>query len=389
MIYLDLTEFLHRPLRTGIQRVNSAFLQNWQMQEPLQLFLIHRGQAYAVPGEFRSYIVQFFSDDKCGVERFSVTQIVEKIKVPISLEEFRQAKAILNLELFGDQGRVQYYENLIENGLKSKIFFLVYDMLPWVHPSWFETNSVLGMMDYLHLLRNLDHLAFISEQSRQDCFYRVFRRIPNNSAVIPLGSDCFGKVAPKFDPKKKKFIMVGTLEPRKNIEAALDAFTEILPDHPEVEFQLIGRFCQLSTETKSRLDSLVKNCSQFTWDDHPDDQMLYQSMLSARAMIYPSWCEGFGLPPMESLALGIPVIVGEHIPSIQMIDSFGQIRVKTPDPHSIKQAMLQMLDDDFAKNKTMEIKKLKLPLWQDVPRKLLDWIQQCQLKVRDFSRIAA
>jgi glycosyltransferase involved in cell wall biosynthesis len=95
----------------------------------------------------------------------------------------------------------------------------------------------------------------------------------------------------------------------------------------------------------------------------------------SRATIFASQAEGFGLPPLESLALGVPVIVSEGLPSIAMIEPPGQVRLAQPDAAGIRQAVLDMLDDTFARRKYEEIRGLNLPTWADLSRRLGQWIE--------------
>lgn len=60
---------------------------------------------------------------------------------------------------------------------------------------------------------------------------------------------------------------------------------------------------------------------------HADDNTLREVLAGARALVFGSEQEGFGLPPLEALSAGIPVIVSERIPSIAMLPPDGQIRL--------------------------------------------------------------
>jgi glycosyltransferase involved in cell wall biosynthesis len=94
----------------------------------------------------------------------------------------------------------------------------------------------------------------------------------------------------------------------------------------------------------------------------------------SRATLFPSLGEGFGLPPLESLALGVPVIVASQVPSLGLIAPGGQVRLDRPDAQGIRAAVLDMLDDATARRKCQEITGLSLPRWADLGRACADWL---------------
>ena len=106
------------------------------------------------------------------------------------------------------------------------------------------------------------------------------------------------------------------------------------------------------------------------------DSQVANVISSSRSTIYVPDMEGYGLPPMESLALGVPVIVSEKTPSVQMIEPLGQIRLHDVNSESVYKAVLQMLDDDFAQKKYAEIKSVELPTWASMANKVANWIEE-------------
>jgi glycosyltransferase involved in cell wall biosynthesis len=237
-------------------------------------------------------------------------------------------------------------------------------------------------MPYLRLLRQIPHLAFISEQTRTDFLHRVARpeRLasirPRSELVLALGADGLGSAEPSFRPECHQFSVLGTLEPRKNHRSVLDAFERLWDDGIEVRLVFAGRLGWLAEEEQKRIEQLCAEQSLFQWRTDLRDDEVVQVIRSSRATIYPSWGEGFGLPPLESLALGVPVIVSEGIPSTSMVEPRGQVRLARPDAASIEQAVRLMLDDDFSRGRYEELRGLQLPRWSDLGTVVSGWVRQ-------------
>ena len=109
-------------------------------------------------------------------------------------------------------------------------------------------------------------------------------------------------------------------EPSKNPGLILDAFEPLLAGDPAMRLVFIGRMGHVSAdvgETLSRMTadprSGVEHYSQ------PSDSLVRDHLMTSRASLFLSAAEGFGLPPVESLWLGTPVIAAPGIPSLERI----------------------------------------------------------------------
>ena len=103
------------------------------------------------------------------------------------------------------------------------------------------------------------------------------------------------------------FLYVGTIEPRKNLERTLRAFARLAAAHPDHRFVLAGQIgwgCEgvLREAARPELKDRVQVLGYVAEDDLP---LLYAH---AEALVYPSLYEGFGLPVVEAMACGCPVI---------------------------------------------------------------------------------
>ncbi len=141
-------------------------------------------------------------------------------------------------------------------------------------------------------------------------------------------------------------LFVGTIEPRKNLLTLLKAFEEILratSHHPQLV--IAGKEGWLMDELRSYVrESGVKERLRFT--GYLTDEDLRALYSSCRIFVYPSLYEGFGLPPLEAMACGAPVIAS-RIPSIvEAVGSDAARLVSPTDVEALARSIVEILGDE-------------------------------------------
>jgi glycosyltransferase involved in cell wall biosynthesis len=375
-IYLDISQFISHPYKTGIQRVLYELLINWDITTPLiPLFIDDKMQAHILPPKVLDLIKLYFRLDDQKIQTItSKIKSFTKIKHPLEFTNDYNF-AILNPELFYNQNRINFYKNFIQTRGPDQLYFIIYDLLPFIHPEYFPRNILTGCTPYLTLIINLTNCAFISEKTKRDFINRA-ARTDNllTCPILPLGSDTLGIHKKSFDPSNSTFTVVGDIRPRKNTEKIMSVFEEIWDKGTKVKLQLCGPINWPDQSMKNRIDNLKTKQSLFSWIDSPSDQILRNAIINSRCTIYASENEGFGLPPLESLSLGTPVIVGNHIPSIELIPEQGMIKIEEITSETLSLAIKKMTDNTFASEKYYQLDNLVLPKWRDLSKKTKTWL---------------
>ncbi|MBV8914216.1 MAG: glycosyltransferase [Acetobacteraceae bacterium] len=272
-------------------------------------------------------------------------------------------------ELFVDRARAAYYRG--RGG--SSAFWLVYDFLPWLRPEWFAAGAANAMMPYVQALRAVPHLAFISTATRRDCTERILRR-DCPGPVIPLGADGLGLKPQRFDPARRDFVVLGAIEPRKNVAGVIRAFSQLWAEGVEAGLSIIGVLADDSLEERVLLEEL-RGERRFRHLSRLPDEGVRESLARARAVLFPSEGEGYGLPPMEALHAGIPVIVWAGLPALHELSGAGQIRLPLANAGAIADAVRCLMDDAAAARLWADTATLHLPTWKDFARAFADWVQ--------------
>ena len=376
-VLVDLSQFIRAPLHTGIQRVCYEIVSRWPAGCPFRLIRIASdGTADLLPDDALERMKAFFSNsgEARSRERERLTELdTQDASSPLTRDRVLSCRAILAPELFADPARIDFYQGLASQ-MADRLFFLAYDFVPFVHPELFDNAAILPNMAFIHMLRRMKRLAFISSETRRTFRERLARSDLPDGPVLPLGSDGLGVAEPDFSQACRRFTCLGTLEPRKRHEAILDAFESLWREGSDVRLTFIGMMGWLEDDVQDRVETLAETEARFEWLTGLSDEAVGEILREIRATIYASRIEGFGLPPLESLSLGVPAIVSDCIPSVVDIEPHGQVRLKESSADEIRAAVLRMLDDDFARRKCDEIPNLALPTWDGLSQAVAEWV---------------
>jgi glycosyltransferase involved in cell wall biosynthesis len=137
-------------------------------------------------------------------------------------------------------------------------------------------------------------------------------------------------------------LYAGTIEPRKNLGAILDAWEALRLEDPSVPpLVLAGPYGWGSRELVRRIEALApQGVKTF---GHVDRDRLVRLFQAATVFVYPSFYEGFGLPPAEALACGIPTVVS-NVSSLPEVVGDAGLKVDPADPGELMMAIRNLLE---------------------------------------------
>jgi glycosyltransferase involved in cell wall biosynthesis len=193
----------------------------------------------------------------------------------------------------------------------------IHDMTFFTNPEWHERAKVLFFrraIDYA--ARHARAIVSVSEYTAR----LIDELLEGHAPVIvaPLGVDLdrFSLDATGDERVMRHyglrtdveyFLFVGTFEPRKGIDVLLDAFSEVARENPRVELWLAGQHGWGISDVEASLTTHAAASRIRRLGFVPDDA-LAPLLRGSRAAVYPSRGEGFGLPVLEALACGVPVV---------------------------------------------------------------------------------
>ena len=161
----------------------------------------------------------------------------------------------------------------------------------------------------------------------------------------PMPHDAVEAFRRKHNLPDRFFLYLGTLEPRKNLSRLIDAFAWLTAAHPKARLQLIlvGGKGWMYEELFAKVRSLgLEERVRFAGFAPDEDLPLWYS--AATALVYPSTYEGFGMPPLEAMACGTPV-VASNAASLPEVVGDAALTIEPEDVSGLAGAMQRVWDD--------------------------------------------
>jgi glycosyltransferase involved in cell wall biosynthesis len=165
---------------------------------------------------------------------------------------------------------------------------------------------------------------------------------PARVRVIPPGIDIPPGEAPATADRKSPYLLgLGTVEPRKDFPGLVAAFDQLAGEYPQLELRIAG-------PPGWGEDDLARAVARAAHGDRVhrmgwvDD--VGAVLAGAAAFVYPSRYEGFGLPPLEAMARGVPV-VATAVGSLPEVLGDAALFVPAGDPAALAGALRQVLGD--------------------------------------------
>jgi glycosyltransferase involved in cell wall biosynthesis len=139
------------------------------------------------------------------------------------------------------------------------------------------------------------------------------------------------------------FITVGTIEPRKDHITLLKAFAKVNREHPNVSLVIVGRQGWLADDIMRQIEQAASSSPVFHLQNIRDE-MLPALYGGSSALVYPSQYEGFGLPLLEAMTSGAPVIASDT-PALKEIGADAVRYAKLQDADDLAGQMISVLTD--------------------------------------------
>jgi glycosyltransferase involved in cell wall biosynthesis len=252
---------------------------------------------------------------------------------------------------------------------KAKLVVMLHDVFLWDRPEWHFRKRLQEMAYHLPRIRAADGVIVSTEYVRSAVNSRL--RVATGSLhKVPLGvADQFhstgrqrmgamefsvNATVAELNLPQDYVLFVGTIEPRKNLETLFRAFS-LLPQETRRAFPLVlaGHRGWRTEPIYAAAEPLQREGTLRFLGGVPDP-ILPNLYAGATIFVFPSLDEGFGLPPLEAMACGTPVIISDA-PALVEVSGAAAVVVPRTDAEALAAAIQRLLDDPDERRRMGEV----------------------------------
>jgi glycosyltransferase involved in cell wall biosynthesis len=240
----------------------------------------------------------------------------------------------------------------------------IHDITYKIHPEWFDWKGWLTFRPFSYwAVKMAERILTCSYASKEDIL-RCYK-IPEQKVVVtyygvskdfqPVDNpDKLAQVQKKYHLHHPLILYVGSFTVRKNLVRLIRAFHRLIAEKKlDAYLLLVGRPLSPSPDLPSLVKELeLEHRISFISDYIPQEVLCLLYNL-ADLFVYPSLYEGFGLPPLEAMACGTPVVTS-HISSLPEITGDAAILINPYDPGEIAEALFEGLTNPVLRKELVQ-----------------------------------
>jgi glycosyltransferase involved in cell wall biosynthesis len=246
---------------------------------------------------------------------------------------------------------------------------VVHDLLPLRYPAEYRRQQPYLRHYVPHVLQSSAAVVVSSESTRRDVLDAY--RLPAEKVHVVLCGFDDRRFSPGPTPHADPYVLfVGNVMPHKNLRRLVEAFATV---HARIPCRLVirgsGHRAHVA-EFRARIDAFGV-AGHVDWQPWAGDDELLALYRGARMLVLPSLYEGFGLPALEAMACGTPVLVSK-VASLPEVVGDAAVFVDPEDLGSIADGMARLLTDDaLAKDlRTRGPARARLFSWERTARQV-------------------
>jgi glycosyltransferase involved in cell wall biosynthesis len=279
------------------------------------------------------------------------------------------------------------YQNFVSPFGKAKKIAYIHDVLFLSNPEFYTIYERLYFAPLKSLTKFSDAIITVSEEEKKRLLRFDFSDSKKKIIVAYHGVDSDFKPAESFSNTskteiKQKYLLpdrfllyVGRLNVRKNVDNLLVAISAL--KDKDIRLVIVGGIDWRKSNHTTTIDRLgIKNRVVFTGAVYKDLGVIYSM---ATLFCFPSLAESFGLPPLEAMASGVPVVVSNTTSLPEVCGDAGNY-IDPANPKSIAEVIDQLLVDEelYSKKKQLGLTQAKKFTWDEAARVSIACIESCK-----------
>jgi glycosyltransferase involved in cell wall biosynthesis len=331
---IDIEQFMRDPYATGIQRVLQYLAREWPADIPC-------GFVVPVPHMDDAFIV-LDADEAAELLSLPFAASAERGVVKDATDQWiaQHAQSAVTNQYLHDTfdawllPEVSYLPSVVGRfesfRAHARTSMIGYDILPMIEPAnyRFSPGRAAWVSEYFRMLAVADAVVCISDYSRRGIVQRLRRPAALTTVIAHPGGDHV-PIRQGLSPEKLTYIRVGTMEARKMPLEILDAFLEAVHEGLSAELIYVGMPSASDTAINEQITRAIEGGLPVRWVQGASDSEVYD--LVHQAMVFLSiGVEGYGIPVLEAIRLGTPVLYAGEQPAAELMEGKGAQVLASP-----------------------------------------------------------
>lgn len=365
VVGIDLRQFFSHPYASGIQRVILGILENWPMthssgrvlcgQDERLFFISLEAAARCIRACFD------FSEEYSGandsLREVVADQLRRELRVETSWPEaLLMVDRWLAPEPTTNPSILRHWRDIRD---VMPTTFVFYDALPQINPEFYKPSDSVKWSEYFRLIASAHRVVSISDHVSGVLSGRLRNGRPCASKVAYPGADHV-EVMSSTAPLKTSFLTVSSIEKRKRVGVLVEAFAQAATEIRNMELHIVGRRNSDSDLVQGAISR--HHGSRILWSRDANDNAL-GTIASRSTALFSVGEEGYGMPVLEMLRRGCPVVFAGTQPAAELALDHGAIKLTDHSVGSIAAAMVRLADHGEASRLRQSIAPHRLPKW--------------------------
>lgn len=274
------------------------------------------------------------------------------------------------------------------NKTNVKYLAIVHDLIPLYMPELFTKEHKLRFKVFTDICKHQAHeVVAVSEATKRDVI--KYMKIPeknihvvyeaaNESFTTDRNEDSIRETMERYNIDSKYILCLSTVEPRKNMLRTIKAYEQcILNNNLPYKLVIVGGSGWNNGEIYDYVQTHEELKKHVIFTGYVSNQDVANIYANASLFIYASLCEGFGLPVLEAMQCGVPVITS-NTSSMPEVAGDACILIDPYDITQLEGAITKVLSDEALQKSMIEkgIARSKIFSWEKCAREILDIIKK-------------
>lgn len=332
VVGIDIEQFVLDPFASGVQRVLQYLAKEWPADLPAH-FVVPSENQYKLLTPDQAYELLSIPFDS-GITGLDLGVVVNEHLRNLVTTTCSESE-LMNMFTTWFLPEVSYEPRVLR---RFEAFQLIvptamigYDVLPMTHPGnyMFTPGTLANVSEFFRLVASTNTLICISNYAKESIM-ETLRRDPSKTTVVahPGGDHIPARTKDQRNTSTQTFLRLGTIEARKAPLEILEAFEEAVTNHSDrdIELHFVGKPASVDIYLNDAIERAIDKGLPIRWTQGATDQEVAEIVRSSDLFLSYG-IEGYGIPVLESIQMGTPVLFDGIQPAAEIMESHGAHRM--------------------------------------------------------------